>query len=245
MRLILFFALGTIMGSYLNVWVDRIPKGKSIHYPPSHCVSCNHQLQWYDLIPILSYIQLKGKCRYCGTKYPSRQTIIELVTGLLFSLSYLHFGITSYLVLYDTFIVFLIALSLIDLDTMILPSKMIYCSAIIALFIKLYQCYEQQSFSIIIQSFDSALSVCFFWMIMFYVTKKIFKKECIGIGDIRLFTLVAFFVPHSGYIINSLGTTAFTAFIFTLYRFAKKDPPVIFPFGPFITIGAIINLIML
>ena len=81
-----FFSLilGLIIGSFINVLVYRVPKGESIVYPTSHCPECKHPLKWYDLIPLLSYIMLRGKCRYCGHKIPVRYPVIELVAGLAF-----------------------------------------------------------------------------------------------------------------------------------------------------------------
>ena len=83
-----FFILGLVMGSFLNVVVDRVSKGQSILYPPSHCPHCRHRLAWYDLIPLISYIQLGGKCRYCKEKISLFYPLLELVTGIAFVIAY-------------------------------------------------------------------------------------------------------------------------------------------------------------
>ena len=89
---ILLFLIGISVGSFLNVVADRIPLKQSIVSPPSHCFGCGHVLQWRDMVPVASYIILRGKCRYCGAGYSPRSMIIEALTGLLFALAWLRFG---------------------------------------------------------------------------------------------------------------------------------------------------------
>ena len=100
-----FFSLilGLIIGSFINVLVYRVPRDESIVYPASHCPECKHPLKWYDLIPLLSYIMLRGKCRYCGHKIPVRYPIVELVTGLAFMGIALKYGWSFNLLKYVIF----------------------------------------------------------------------------------------------------------------------------------------------
>jgi len=81
--------LGLAVGSFLNVCIDRLPAGKSLLHPPSHCDACQRRLSAIDLIPVISYIWLRGRCRYCGARVPVRVFLVELATGLLFTLVYL------------------------------------------------------------------------------------------------------------------------------------------------------------
>ncbi|MBC2579943.1 A24 family peptidase [Clostridium sp. DJ247] len=111
------FILGTIIGSFLNVCIYRIPREQSIAYPSSHCTSCNNEIKWYDLFPIVSYIFLKGKCRYCGEKVSIRYPIIEFITGLIYLMLYIKYGITISLIKYIVFISILIVIGMIDFDT--------------------------------------------------------------------------------------------------------------------------------
>ena len=85
---IFLFIIGTIFGSFYNVVGYRIPKGESIVYPPSHCTNCNHKLTFFELIPVLSYIFQKGKCKHCHQKISLFYPIFETLTGVLFVLSY-------------------------------------------------------------------------------------------------------------------------------------------------------------
>ena len=117
MDYLIIFVLGTISGSFLNVCVYRIPKEESIAYPPSHCTTCGNNLRPYDLIPILSYIFLKGRCRYCGEKVSIRYPIIEFITGVLFLITFIKYGLSLKFIKYILLISILIVIGMIDLDT--------------------------------------------------------------------------------------------------------------------------------
>ncbi len=114
---IFVFICGLIFGSFFNVCIFRIQKGESIAYPPSHCTSCSNELKWYDLVPVLSYVVLKGKCRYCKEKISLRYPIIELITGILFYLIFLKYGIDILTIKFIVFISLLIVIGMIDFDT--------------------------------------------------------------------------------------------------------------------------------
>lgn len=111
------FILGIVIGSFLNVCIYRIPKGESIAYPPSHCTNCNNVIKWYDLIPVISYVFLKGKCRFCKEKVSVRYPIIELITGVIFMTLYIEYGIGFTFGKYALFSCFLIVIGMIDFDT--------------------------------------------------------------------------------------------------------------------------------
>lgn len=111
------FIIGLLIGSFLNVCIYRIPKGESIAYPPSHCTQCGNRIKWYDLVPVISYLALGRKCRYCGEKISIRYMIIELGTGVLFLLLYLQYGISFVFFKYIIFTTFLIVIGMIDFDT--------------------------------------------------------------------------------------------------------------------------------
>lgn len=82
---VLFTIVGVAIGSFLNVCIDRLPSHKSLSFPPSHCDACQHRLSALDMVPLLSYLWLRGRCRYCGARIPLRVPLVELLTGVLFS----------------------------------------------------------------------------------------------------------------------------------------------------------------
>lgn len=115
--LLIIFILGLIIGSFLNVCIYRIPRGESISYPPSHCTNCKKRIKPYDLIPLISYIFLKGKCRYCGAKIAIRYLLTELFTGIIFVCVYLKYGLAIEFIKFVLLSSVLIVIGFIDYDT--------------------------------------------------------------------------------------------------------------------------------
>ena len=123
--LILFFTFGSIIGSFLNVVIWRIPRQESIVSPPSHCPSCNNNIAPYDNIPLISWLILRGKCRHCDVKISSRYFFVELITGLLTLLMVLKFGLSSELIIKLILVYMLISIAYIDYDHYIIPNEFI------------------------------------------------------------------------------------------------------------------------
>jgi len=114
---LIVFVLGLIFGSFFNVCIYRIPRGESIVYPPSHCTNCGRNLRGIDLIPVLSYLLIKGRCRYCKTKISPRYMFVELVTALIFTSIFLVHGISFSTMKYLVLSGFMIITGMIDYDT--------------------------------------------------------------------------------------------------------------------------------
>ncbi|MBN2753771.1 MAG: prepilin peptidase [Candidatus Goldbacteria bacterium] len=117
----ILFIYGAVIGSFLNVCIYRIPEKKSIVSPPSACPKCGNFIKWYDNIPILSYFILGRKCRFCGEKISIRYPVIEFITGLLFVLFFIKFGVEKIYFFYIIMVGYLITLALIDIDRKIVP----------------------------------------------------------------------------------------------------------------------------
>ncbi|QSX09619.1 prepilin peptidase [Alkalibacter rhizosphaerae] len=118
------FVFGLLIGSFLNVVIYRLPEGQSIASPPSHCPQCGTPLKPVDLVPVLSWLMLGGKCRYCKAKVPARYALVELLTGFLFLFTYLQFGLSWMLLVHLVFVAVLIAMTFIDLDHQIIPDEL-------------------------------------------------------------------------------------------------------------------------
>ncbi len=118
------FVLGAAVGSFLNVVIYRVPAGLSLLYPPSRCPKCSHRLKSYDNVPVLGWLWLKGRCRYCRTPISVRYPLVEATTGILFLLIYWSFHASWLTVGYWFLFSWLLALALIDLDTMTLPNSL-------------------------------------------------------------------------------------------------------------------------
>ena len=131
--LILVFIFGTMIGSFLNVVIYRIPKGENIAFPASHCQHCKTPLKWYHNIPVLSWLFLKGKCAFCHEPIAKQYPIVELITGILFAALYLKLGLVWYLPFVAFSFAALFALVMIDFKYMAVPDNVNFAALIFAL----------------------------------------------------------------------------------------------------------------
>ena len=170
---IAFFAFGSVLGSFYNVLGLRIPNNESVVFPSSHCPNCGHYLKWYELIPILSFIFLKGKCSNCKKKISWLYPFNEFFCGLLFAISYYSFGLTWELVIALVISSLLILVIASDMTYMIIPDRFTVISSIIIIIVKLFDVglYE---------TFTSLLSGLLSFGLMFAIMKLgniMFRKE--------------------------------------------------------------------
>lgn len=135
--LILLFLIGISVGSFLNVVADRVPCRQSIVSPPSHCFNCGHVLAWKDMVPVVSYIALKGRCRYCSAFIGPRSAIIELITGLFFILAWFRFGASIQISIVLIYTAIFIILSITDLEGREMPVVFVYSAIIIIILLVL------------------------------------------------------------------------------------------------------------
>ena len=123
---------GLAVGSFLNLVIDRVPRGQSIVAPPSHCDGCGRRLVAMDLVPVLSYLWLRGKCRYCGGGIPFRAVLVELATGALFGVVVYRFGLTPLTGVILAYGSLFIAILVIDVDHLIIPDKLVFPGMVLA-----------------------------------------------------------------------------------------------------------------
>jgi len=123
---ILGFVLGLVIGSFLNVVIHRLPRGESLVYPPSHCPACGHRLSAAELVPVLSWVAQRGRCRHCGARISPRYPLVELLTGVLFGIAAYLYPDPLKLVFAWAFLAILVALAFIDIDTYTLPDELTY-----------------------------------------------------------------------------------------------------------------------
>ncbi|MDI6605665.1 MAG: prepilin peptidase, partial [Candidatus Omnitrophota bacterium] len=117
------FIFGSIVGSFLNVCIHRMPKGESVVWPRSHCPHCSRRIPGYDNIPFISYLLLKGRCRFCQKKISLRYPLVELLTALMFVLLFKHYGLSYNFFFYTVFACSLIIASLVDIKQRIIPDE--------------------------------------------------------------------------------------------------------------------------
>ena len=189
---IIMFIFGSVMGSFLNVLAVRLSNNESIIYPRSHCHNCNHKLRWYELIPIISYIIQGGKSRCCKTRIPISYLIVEIVTGALYITAYHSFGLTKELIISLIFISSLIVIIVSDIEYMIiLDEVLIFSSLLIVVLDIIFFGLEQAAYNIYagVGAFASMYAIKI-------LGDKMFKKESLGGGDIKLMFLFGLVIGY-------------------------------------------------
>ncbi len=234
---IIMFVVGIIFGSFYNVVGYRIPKGKSIVFPPSHCPNCGHKLKSYELIPILSYFIQKGKCRKCHEKISLFYPIFELLTGILFMLAYISFGLTSKLIIAITFISLLIIITVSDYNYMIIPDSVLIFFGTLLL-IEIYIIYGPNK--ALTSIFDGILSFIFMFLLKKF-GDFIFKKESMGGGDIKLLFIFGMVLTFPIAIL-SIFVGSLIGLPLSILIISKNSDHII-AFGPFLALGAIVLLL--
>nr|WP_307990421.1 prepilin peptidase [uncultured Niameybacter sp.] len=235
------FCIGLIIGSFLNVCIYRIPNEESINFPPSHCQSCKHTLEPLDLVPVLSYLFLGGRCRYCKEKISPQYACIELLNGIGWVYSFYHFGFTIEAILACCFVSVVIVLTLIDWRYMILPTEVIIFGCIVAILGKGALSYLHQDAMIIIKSLLGGALGYGIVALVFYIALWVLKKEGMGYGDVRYLGMIGLFTSP-GLVFLTLLIGSIAGSIYGIFLYARQKESLEFPFGPFLSIGALISL---
>ena len=213
--------------------------GKSIAFPPSHCSSCQHSLSAMDLIPVISYISLKGKCRYCSEKISVQYPIVELITGFLFMAVYDRYGISFVGIAVVIFVSILVVTAMIDYKFMIIPNKINFIIMILGIINFLFG--NNHSFvEVILGSLIGGGSL----YIMGLVAGWLLRKEAMGGGDIKLMGACGLSLGINGSIFALLFafySAAALILILLVLRKLKKNRYI--PFGPFLATGAILAIL--
>ena len=239
---ILVFIVGLFIGSFLGVVIDRTYRKETTIKGRSYCDKCKKELAWYDLIPVLSFVFLKGRCRYCKTKLSLFYPITEISTGILFALVFYFFktenpiNIAYYLIILSSFIVIFFQ----DIKYGIIPDKIIFPAMIISIF---YLFINNPS-SLILH-LASGIGAFFFFLIISYAFFALTKKQGMGGGDIKLAALLGIFLGFPKILIClylAFLTGAIVAIILILWR--KKFLKDSLPFGPFLIFGTFISLFL-
>lgn len=236
---VLLAVMGLILGSFYNVCIYRISREESIIFPSSHCPKCKHPLKPVDLIPVLSYILLGGRCRYCKDRISIRYPFVELITATAMLLLYYKYGFTGRFIAYVILSSILIIISFIDLDKQIIPDLLIIIGAVVAFLTCLL--------GWTVEFMDAILGLLLgggILLIIGLVSLLVLKKEGMGGGDIKLMGMIGTFIGWKLTLLSLLFSIYLggIASIFLLL-FNKKQIGQTIPFGPFIACGTIVAII--
>lgn len=238
--IIFFFILGTEIGSFLNVVIDRLPEeGKSLIKPPSHCDNCQTKLKPVDLFPLISYLWLRGRCRYCGIHIPWRVFLVELATGLTLALLFWGYGWNHEFWIFSVYGCLMIAIFVIDLNTQLILNKMTYPACVFAL--ATVPLRDELNY---IESVSGNILIGgafgFFLLLMIVIL----SRGGMGIGDVKMAALMGFALgfPHImvGLFVGIMAGGVAAVMLLAMKRKGRKQA---IPFGPFLAIGFMSALI--
>jgi leader peptidase (prepilin peptidase) / N-methyltransferase len=228
-------ALGLLIGSFLNVVAIRVPKKESISFPPSHCVHCKHRLGPLDLVPVLSYLFLRGQCRYCKAPISPIYPIGEALTACAFGLLAWHIGFVAELAPALVAATILIAVTLSDIRYRLIPDRILLVGTILLVPLRLWS-HPLPIGSYVIGFFAGGLAL---YAIAWFGTLWL-KREAMGGGDIKLFAFLGLFLGWKLTLLNVFISSFLGAIyglaVILIWRNREKE----IPFGPFIALGALL-----
>ena len=233
--------MGLVIGSFLTVVADRVPRGASVLAPPSACGSCGHRLTAPDLVPIGSWIALRGTCRHCGTAIGAEPLVIELANTALFVAFGLKFGAEAVLVAYWCLAAALVALVWIDLQEFRLPREITYVAFTISLMIMMNAAVIDREYGNLRDALLGAgIELLIMWVIF------IASRGGMGDGDVRLAPLLGL---HLGYVSLAIVPVGlFFGFLIgavvgvTMMATSKAGRKTALPFGPFLAAGTVVAI---
>ena len=233
--LILTFIFGLVIGSFLNVCIYRLPRGESIISPGSHCPHCGHLLGFLDLIPLISFLILNRKCRYCGKEISPRYFFVELITAILFLAVYVRFMVYERSVL--LFIPYLIlcsglvVITFIDLEHKIIPDKITYPGIVAGLIISLF------SRSFLSSLFGLAIGGGILYLIV------VLSRGGMGGGDVKLAAMLGAFLGWRLILLNLFLSFLFGGIIAVILLLLKlKGRKDYIPFGPYLALAGVVTI---
>ncbi len=236
---IIVIVIGLILGSFLNVLIYRIPRGLSIVKPRSFCPHCNSKIRWYDNIPVISFIILLGKCRYCKKTISLRYPVVEIITPLSLLLVYKKFYFSYQFFGSIIFTLALITLAFIDLEHKILPDKITLSGFVFFLFYS-FSNPSKNFLDGIIGSFLGAGILLLIYLLYYFIR----KEEGLGFGDIKMMLMIGVFLGIAGTVLSLVIASLLGSLVGILIAvIMRKGMKHALPFGVFLSIGAYISLL--
>lgn len=253
------FIFGTCIGSFLNVCIFRLPKEKSLNKPRSSCPKCGNLIRWYDNIPILSYIFLKGRCRNCKERISLRYPLVEVITGFLFLSLYLKFGLSFMFVKFVFLFCLLIVVSFIDIDYYAIPAYLCVFGIVVGLFFSSVESFsllkrgvfDLNTFPLIKAFKDLVIALGFAYLfklfgdvfvsILLYLRKQDSidgEKESLGLGDVDFMGVVGVFLGWQQAVFMFF-VAPFLAVVYSVFALIFKKSHII-PYLPYLSLATLV-----
>ncbi len=239
--LILTYAavLGAVVGSFLNVCVHRWPLGESVVRPRSHCPGCGNAIAWYDNVPLLSWLLLRGRCRHCRTRISLQYPLVELTCALLWLAAAWRLGASVEALRMAAFLTLLLGIALTDARHMVIPDQLSLGGTAIGLALAAVPGGMPLGRALL----GAALGYAFFWLIKI-AAEKAFRKPALGVGDIHMMAMIGAFVGVPGALLTVLLGSLLGLLIgvpLSWWRGRLTVMGTYLPLGTFLAMGAAIT----
>ncbi len=226
--------LGLILGSFLNVCILRLPARQSIVHPPSRCPNCGEGVRWYDNVPVLSWLILRGKCRHCGNPISIQYPLVELATAAIWAGMALLFTAPLDILAAALFLTLLLGIAMTDAREYIIPDEFSLGGLVIGILVSLRAGLPGLRDAAI----GAAVGFAVLWLVAI-VGKRLFRKEAMGGGDIKMMAMVGAFLGWQGVFLTIfLGSVVGTLVFGPLALVGKKKEV---PFGIFLALGGAVT----
>ncbi|MBE6052855.1 MAG: prepilin peptidase [Clostridium sartagoforme] len=229
--------IGLCIGSFLNVCIYRLPREESITFPPSHCTRCGYELKAIDLVPVISYLFLKGRCKKCGDKISIRYPMVEIINGIIYLLIYLKFGLSLNFIFYSILTSLLIVISFIDLESKYIYSSTTIFGVIIAAVYIVIGLYTKE-----INVVNNIIGGILGYLIIYLI---IIITRGMGEGDADIAGICGLFIGIEGILVAlfvAIVSAGIVASVILLFKFKKRNEEI--AFGPYIALGTIIYILI-
>jgi leader peptidase (prepilin peptidase)/N-methyltransferase len=226
------FFPGLAVGSFLNVVAARVPLRRSLVKPPSACMSCGHEIAWYDNVPLVSYALLRGRCRNCSARIPLVYPAVELATALLVAGCFWKFGATVHALVAAFFCVVLVAVSAIDLEHRIVPNRIVLPATVVVLAVQT------------VRTLGPEWAIAAVAASGFLLLAALVYPAGMGMGDVKLALLMGAALGRTVGVALMVGmVAALVPGIFLLARHGSKARKMGVPFAPFLALGSVVALL--
>jgi len=229
-----FIVLGTVVASFLNVCIDRLPNNESLLSPRSHCSSCHHRLTIKDLVPVFSYLWLRGRCRYCQSPVPRRLLWVEVGTGALFGYLYWHYGLSIELAITSFYCCLFIIIMVVDLEHQLILNKVTYPAMGVALLINVFS----DEPGIVHAAIGGGIGLGLFLLV------ALLSRGGMGWGDVKMAALIGLVTGYPLIFVALVVAIILGGLVAVmLLLFKKKSRKEGIPFGPYLSLAAIATLL--
>ena len=252
MIILLTILAGLIVGSFLNVCIYRMPSEKSIVMPRSYCPACKHQITWYDNIPVLSFILLLGKCRFCKNRISFRYIVVEVLTALIFAVIVKELGLNAVSIIYMVLSCGLIIATFIDFEHQIIPDEITYGGMVLGLLLSFafpqlhntanrFYALRESLFGLILGGILILLIASIGTIAFRKKLKEIGQESAMGGGDVKYLAMIGAFLGWQGAVLVFFMAPFFGSVIGVIEKLRNRAD--IIPYGPYLSIATLITIL--